>query len=230
MHGEFDQYIDQYRDNLDKALSLSGESSTFFAQYKADKLREWLPERVYQAQKILDFGCGDGVMTNFVSQYFPNASVYGVDPSAKSVEVAQRSFKHINFSVNSEVEDTLPFEPDTFDIIFAAGAFHHIAFDKHHKYLEELDRIIKPSGCIVLFELNPLNPLTTLTFKRNPIDQYATMLTPWYAHKLAQRYGKATLKFYCFFPKIFKFLRPTERFLTKLPLGALYAVLISRQG
>ena len=86
-----------------------------------------------------------------------------------------------------------------------------------------------PFNCIVLFELNPLNPLTVLTFKRNPIDQNATMLKPWYAYHLAKNYGNAEIKFYCFFPKILKWLRPTERFLTKLPFGALYATIIKKQ-
>ena len=41
---EFDNYIKNYRQNLNQSLALSGETSGFFALYKAKKLREWLPE------------------------------------------------------------------------------------------------------------------------------------------------------------------------------------------
>lgn len=229
MKQEFDEYIESYRSNCDKALRLSGESSAFFAEYKAKKLAEWLPEKVTQkSAKILDFGCGDGEMTNFVQQTFPNAKLYGTDPSPKSIEQAKNSFKNIQFSINSDENTSLCYESKTFDVIFSAGVFHHIPFEKHESYIRELIRIMRPGGSLVIFELNPLNPLTVLTFKRNPIDKYAKMMWPGYTKKLLKNHGKAVTKFYCFYPKIFKFLRFTEPYLTKFPLGALYATITQR--
>lgn len=228
MHGEFDHYIQGYRPNLDKALSLSGESSTFFAHYKAQKLASWLSSLRNRAITILDFGCGDGLMTHFVQQQFPQAQVHGCDPSSKSIEVAQSNFSTIHFKVSSDQECTLPYDNETFDLIFAAGSFHHIPFTMHEGYLQELRRICKKHATIVLFELNPLNPLTTYTFKHNPIDQHATMLKPWYAYRLAQQYSRCTsLKFYCFYPRLLRWLRWTEPGMTKIPFGALYAVIMS---
>lgn len=89
---EFDQYAKQYRELLDKNLWLSGESSTFFAEYKALKLKEWLPELVKTPITILDFGCGDGLMTSFIASLFPTATVFGVDPSSESIEVARMAY------------------------------------------------------------------------------------------------------------------------------------------
>jgi len=225
---EFDSYIDKYRPNLDNQLWLSGESSTFFAKYKANKLKEWFPELVLQKQKILDFGCGDGVMTNFTSDIFKNAEVYGVDPSPKSIEEAQETFTHIKFTVNSDQTTQIDYPDNTFDLIFVAGAFHHIPFSMHQGYVQELNRIAKPNGKIIIFELNPLNPLTVFTFKRNPIDQNATMLKPWYGKKLGKKFGKTKVNFYCFFPRMLRRLRFFEKYLTKLPIGALYAIIISK--
>lgn len=230
MKTEFDHYIKDYRKNLDDALALSGESSIFFADYKALKLKEWLPERANIPQAILDFGCGDGVMTSFVRIHFPHATLYGVDPSSKSIQSAQKSFPTMNFSVNYDEKPDLDFPDHSFDIIFAAGAFHHIPFEKHQGYLQEISRILKRDGVFVMFELNPFNPLTTRTFKRNPIDYNACMLKPAYAQKICHtsfQGKKSSLKFYCFFPRAFKILRPLETYLTKLPLGALYAVVIT---
>lgn len=228
MKQEFDKYIDGYRSNCDKSLSLSGETSAFFAEYKAQKLAEWFPKRVSASIKILDFGCGDGTMTNYVRKTFSKAKVYGVDPSPKSIEEAKSSFEEIHFSINSEEKEDLEFKNGTFDLIFSAGVFHHIPFEKHSSCLHELARILKPDGHLVIFELNPLNPLTVLTFKRNPIDQHAKMMWPWYTQRLAKKIGKSETKYYCFYPKFCSWLRPTEPYLTKLPFGALYATIISR--
>ena len=231
MKAEFDCYIQDYRKNLDKSLELSGESSTYFAQYKAAKLKEWLPKSFAQAQKILDFGCGDGMMTAFVADLFPQATVYGVDPSPQSINVAQQKYPKLIFSTNYDEKPDLNFADETFDMVFAAGAFHHIPFDRHDGYAKEIYRVLKPSGHFVMFELNPYNPLTARTFRRNPIDQNATMLLPAYAKNVLKKCmpsAQIDLKFYCFYPRIFKYLRFTERFMTKVPLGALYATIVKK--
>ncbi len=224
---EFDKYIKNYRENLDKSLWLSGESSTFFAEYKAAKLKEWFPLQAQQEQTILDFGCGDGLMTSFVNVFFPKANVYGVDPSSESINVAHMAYPNITFSVS---DTQIEFEDHFFDMIFTAGAFHHIPFIEHEHYLSEIYRILKPGGYFILFELNPLNPLTAFTFKRNPIDKNAKMMFPWYSKKLLTMFGNPSIKFYCFFPRLLRKLRFLEPYLTQIPLGALYAIIVQKKS
>ena len=228
MKKEFDQYIEGYRSNCDRSLRLSGETSAYFAEYKAQKLAEWVPS-LSAAAKLLDFGCGDGMMTHYVKKNFPKAELFGVDSSPKSIKEAQTNFDGITFSVNSEEHPQLDFKTHFFDLIFSAGVFHHIPFKNHDSYLQELIRVLKPEGHLVIFELNPLNPLTVLIFKRNPIDRHAKMMSPSYTKHLTQKYGKSQLKFYCFYPKIFSWLRSTEPYLTKVPFGALYAIITRKE-
>lgn len=220
---EFDAYIHQYRSNLDKALSLSGESSEFFAQYKAQKLFDWMKKKIPAQSHLLDFGCGDGIMTQFVKRAFPRAKVYGIDPSPKSIAQAKEQFAEIEFSTNSEETQQIEFQDGFFDLVFTAGVMHHIPFEKHAGYIQEMHRILKPQGYLVIFELNPMNPLTVLTFKRNPIDQNAKMMWPWYSKKLTTGWAKNQIKYYCFFPRFLNWMRPFEPMLTRLPVGALYA-------
>lgn len=225
---EFDNYIDSYRTTCDKYVGLSGENSTFFAEYKAKKLYTWLPEYHDKECSILDFGCGDGMMTSFVKKFFPVANVTGVDPSAKSIEQARELYNNISFQETDGI--TLQLPDSSFDVIFAAGAFHHIDFADHEQHMKELYRVLKPGGRFVMFELNSYNPLTVYTFKRNPIDQHATMMSPKYGLNLVNKFGPSQIKFYCFFPKFLGALRGMEDYMTKIPLGALYAVISSKKA
>ena len=77
MKQEFDSYIDNYRRNCDRVLIFSGESSNSIALYKAQKLQEWFPHLQDARIRLLDFGCGDGVMTAYVSKAFVNAKIIG---------------------------------------------------------------------------------------------------------------------------------------------------------
>ncbi|HEX2978581.1 MAG TPA: class I SAM-dependent methyltransferase [Candidatus Babeliales bacterium] len=226
---EFDQFAQNYRENLDKSLSLSGESSSYFAELKVRKLAEWFPGIIDKKIVILDFGCGDGMMTGYMANYFKNAEIYGADPSPKSIEIAQKKYPKLHFFISSDSSTQLDFVDGMFDIICAAGAFHHIPFDMHQGYMDEIARVLKPGGSFVLFELNPLNPLTVRTFNNNPIDQNAKMLTPWYAYRLTNSRGRSKIKFYCFFPSVLRWLRFTEKFLAKIPCGALYAVIMQKK-
>jgi ubiquinone/menaquinone biosynthesis C-methylase UbiE len=162
-------------------------------------------------------------MTSFVKQLFPLADIVGVDPSAKSIECAQELSKNITFAETDGC--TLNYPDSTFDIVYAAGVFHHIPFEDHHNHLKQLFRVLKPGGRFVMFELNPINPLTVLTFKRNPIDQNAKVMTPWYSNSLLKSYGTHKIKFYCFFPSFLAKLRRLEPYMTKVPFGALYATI-----
>jgi hypothetical protein len=59
------------------------------------------------------------------------------------------------------------------------------------------------------------------------------MLYPSYARAvMSEALPRCTLttKYYCFYPRVFKYLRWTERFMTKIPVGALYAVIAQLNG
>lgn len=227
MKAEFDKFAKNYRTTHTAPLALTGESSEFFTEYKAEKLAEWLPEFFKGTPTaILDFGCGDGLMTEKVQKQFPQTKLYGCDPSPESIKVAQKNHPDITFEVSEA--DVSCFEDEQFDVIFAAGVFHHIPFSEHAGYIQDLYRILTKNGVLILFELNPFNPGTQYIFKHTPMDANATMLTPQYTRKLLQPYGNTKVKFYGFFPHFLRGLRCTEKFLTSIPLGGLYASFLKK--
>jgi ubiquinone/menaquinone biosynthesis C-methylase UbiE len=226
-HHEFDDFIKNYRNNADQHVAISGESSAFFARYKVEKLAEWRPNLVSQELSILDYGCGDGLMTACFEAIFPKASVHGIDPSLKSIEVARKNYKNLLFA---HLEgDAMPYESDSFDLISAAGVFHHIPFEEHDKWLTEIFRVLRPGGTFVLFELNPFNPLTQYVFRTSPVDRDAQMVYPGYASRVLRQYGsELEYKYYFFFPSFLKWMRRFEAYMTKIPFGGLYAVIVRK--
>jgi len=220
---EFDNCIKNYRQNLDKSLSLSGETSNFFAEYKAKKLLGWLPNLYNKKINILDFGCGDGTMASYVSKLFPQAKIKGIDISQESIYCAKKKFPTINFYCTENLN-----EKNSYDLIYSAGVFHHIEFKNHKNILKKIFNNLKINGYFVLFELNPYNILTRRTFKKCPIDKNATMLSPKYSNDILLKFGKISTKYYFFFPAFLKVIRPIEKYLTKIPIGALYATIVQK--
>jgi len=225
---EFDEYIKNYRLNLNKSLSLSGETSDFFAQYKAKKLRSWFSNLANKPATILDYGCGDGSMANYVAKQFSHATVHGIDPSKLSIEYAAERYPSVQFTTMEQ--NKINYQSQTFDLIYAAGVFHHISFSEHNYFFYQIMHILKPGGHFVLFELNPYNPLTKLTFKRCPIDKNRIMLSPHYAKKFLSTAGTVKTTYYCFFPAFLKKLRCIEKYFTWLPIGALYACIVQKRA
>lgn len=226
---EFDEFAKDYRVEQSKYYAAyTKDTSEFFAELKIQKLLSWLPELSGRTgMSILDYGCGDGYMTSVLARYLPGNMLYGTDPSAQSIEIAQKLHPHIAFDC---IEETVvPYADHRFDLICTAGVFHHIPFDEHGLWLDELMRILKPNGRLVMFELNPLNPLTRYIFKYHPMDQQATMLTPWYARRLLGKFGKVSVRFYYFFPSWLRFLRVIDPLFERwCPISGLYAVILKR--
>jgi hypothetical protein len=93
--------------------------------------------------------------------------------------------------------------------------------------MTELRRICRPSGLVVCFEHNPLNPITQLVVRTTPIDRTAILL---HDAKMQQAFVCAGLKevarrYILFGPKpIDRRLARFRRWLQQVPLGAQYLV------
>lgn len=214
-----------YENNLRKSRAISGDAATFFAEYQAQKLAAWFPEKLNAPIAILDFGCGDGLMTSFVQHIFVNATLYGVDPSAEHIALAKDMYEGIHFTLSDE---KLDFPDNIFDLIYATEVFHHIPREYHARYCAELLRVLKPGGTLVIFELNPLNGATFYRVKTDPHEKDAYLMTPWRLQRLLKPYGPTTIRFYDFFPNFLSSLRSLEPYLSWLPFGALYAISVRK--
>ena len=86
-----------------------------------------LSKQTLQEQKIktiLDLGCGDGKITQELSQMFTYAQVHGVDPSPSMIEHAKNMYSN-NPNLHFEMQSAEEYKPKhAFDLITAFHSFH----------------------------------------------------------------------------------------------------------
>jgi ubiquinone/menaquinone biosynthesis C-methylase UbiE len=218
---EFDHFANDYREIHNQNLKLSGVTSDYFSEHKIQILKE---NEQIESINFLDFGCGDGNSAIHFYNYFPNSIYNGIDISSESINVA-KSLATNNSNFQTFDGMNIPFEDNTFDVIFTACVFHHIDFKLHHNLFKEIYRVLKPGGKFYIFEHNPWNPVTRHIVNTCPFDADAVLLSPTYTKNILNKVFKNhSTNFILFFPrhKFFSLFIKLEKFLCKLPLGGQY--------
>ena len=217
---------EQYADMLNRGISLSGEDQLFFIRNRVADMCGRLP-REFTPRRILDFGCGIGVATEYLASTFPNAEVAGVDTAAKAISYARD--RHAGPRLRYETLDWLDGAGD-FDLCYCNGVFHHIPPAARANAVALVYRALLPGGYFALFENNPLNVGTRMVMKRIPFDRDAVTLYPWELVKLLSQAGfhVSSVRSLFYFPRALAMLRFTEPYLARLPLGAQYYALAKK--
>src|SRR5258708_19639964 len=114
---------EQYAEMLDKGIHLSGEDQFYFIEGRLRDLLARLPSG-FNPQRILDFGCGIGSTSKYLSELFPDAQVLGVDTAAPAIKYAREH--HATSQVRFDTIHQLPTE-GSFDLAYCNGVFHHIS-------------------------------------------------------------------------------------------------------
>jgi SAM-dependent methyltransferase len=221
---EFDRFAESYETLHRDNIRLSGEDPDYFARYKIEAVaRLWAKEGLPKPKTILDFGTGVGNALPHLARYFAGARISGVDVSPGSLDVAQRRFPNIAELTLYDGE-TLPFETGSQDLIFSACVFHHIDAAAHVALLAELKRALSPDGRLVIFEHNPINPVTQYIVATCPFDEDAVLIG---AGEFKARQRQAGLRrvravYTGYFPHALRALRPLENWVGAAPFGAQY--------
>ncbi len=101
-------------------------------------------------KKLLDLGCGPGIYAEILKKR--GASVWGVDISAKEIDIAKANTKGVDFRVGSAYN--IPFKSNYFDIVVSALAVEY--FDKLDLAFSEITRVLKKNGTFIFSVGNPV--------------------------------------------------------------------------
>lgn len=221
---EFDKYARDYLETHERNVRISGETPEYFARYKIDEVRRlWSQTGLPEPRAVLDFGAGVGNSLPHLADRFPDAHLTALDVSTESLAVAMRRFPKIADFVCQAGPD-IPLAPGSFDLIFSSCVFHHIDAAEHIRTFEKLKRLLSPAGRMIIFEHNPLNPVTRHIVAGCEFDEDAVLIPAgvFKARQQAAGFAKVAVRYTGFFPGPLRRLRPLERFLTAVPIGAQY--------
>ena len=137
---------------------------------------------LHSSLSALDVACGTGDMA--VSLAKRGCTVTGVDLSEEMLAIAKQKTASANFQFsifNFQLAnaEALPFEDATFDAVtcaFGVRNFVHL-----EKGLNEMQRVLKPAGMMVILELaTPDNPVV-----RPFYNLYTRHIIPWLGNRIA---------------------------------------------
>lgn len=219
---DFDDYADRYEQMLQDQLAFFSNDRGYFSEYKVDLARSICKP---SPQRVLDFGCGIGLSLPYLQRYFSEARIFASDLSRKSLEYVQQHWPEVAVLRDDELD------AQSFDLIFISGVVHHVPPEQRKPLFERLGRLLAPQGRLIVFDHNPFNPVTRHMVSTCPFDEDAVLLRLSDMKRLVRGSARLSVKEsgYClFFPQGLRFLRPTERLMTWLPMGGQYFVMAQK--
>ncbi len=113
-----------------------------------DHIRAGLPSIDNLA--VMDFGCSSGrVLRHFLPEMREHGwKLTGVDVSARRIEWMRRNFPPEFQVYTGSVLPMLPFESNSFDVIYGLSVFTHMKF-LWDTWLLEMRRVLKPGGLLI---------------------------------------------------------------------------------
>ena len=104
-------------------------------------------------EEVLDVGCGTG-RALFLLREKCGASIRlcGVDPSEDMIQIAESKNTSRNSGIQFKVGvgERLEFEDNRFDLVVSSLTFHHLPIDVKQKTAQEIYRVLKPSGKVMI--------------------------------------------------------------------------------
>jgi len=123
-------------------------------QHNWQEISDIIVNYVSKDSNILDIGCGNGRLV----QNIPSESKYtGLDISPKLISKAKAKHPTHNFVTGDIL--ALPFQDNSFDIVFAIASFHHIpSVEFRIKTINEITRVLNKDGIFVMTNWNLYQP------------------------------------------------------------------------
>jgi ubiquinone/menaquinone biosynthesis C-methylase UbiE len=117
----------------------------------------------------------------------------------------------------------LPYGDGELDVVFAVCVLHHVDPPDRPALVAEMARVTRPGGLTLVFEHNPLNPLTRRVVRDCAFDEGVQLLGRREPERLYRGAGLTVLatEYLLFVPWRADVI---ERRLTRLPFGAQYVV------
>ena len=99
-------------------------------------------------ERVLDVGCGTGLLLERLQSAVPGARLVGVDPVPEMLTIAHRRLPMLGTNLRQAAAERLPFADGSFDAVVSASVFHYVR--QPNVAMRETWRVLRPGGRLVL--------------------------------------------------------------------------------
>jgi SAM-dependent methyltransferase len=136
IRSEYELHLSKHDPNSPEAAHWVGKDKT------------WLRSRILTevdelgGMRLLDFGCGNGLLVDFLNENGCQCEYYGWDISDAMIEVAKKRHPEVTFSVVDILKDDITRFSGFFDYVLASGVFYiktrNTRSELHKKWIETI--------------------------------------------------------------------------------------------
>ncbi len=123
-------------------------------------LDHFIRKHFVRGTKVLHAGCGSGQVDQGAARW---VRLSALDISIKALEIYKKTNPTVRDIAHGDIFN-IPYQPETFDGIYNLGVMEHFTVEEIGRILKEFDRILKPSGKMVIL-VPPENGLSVIFLK-----------------------------------------------------------------
>lgn len=116
---------------------------------------------IQPGQRVLDLGCGTGLLTRMVKQSAPEARVTGLDGDEEVLAIARDKSRGTNIQWDHALAFNMPYQDNSFDVVVSSFVTHHLTSADKLRAFQEVRRVLRPDGWFHIVDFGP--PFNILT-------------------------------------------------------------------
>jgi ubiquinone/menaquinone biosynthesis C-methylase UbiE len=116
---------------------------------------------IQRGQRVLDLGCGTGLLTIMIKQSVPEAHVTGLDADEEVLKIARDKSHGADIQWDHAFAFDMPYPDQSFDAVVSSFVTHHLTGADKLRAFREVHRVLHPDGCFHILDFGP--PFNLLT-------------------------------------------------------------------
>lgn len=123
-----------------------------------EQLEKFVPKK----GKILDLGCGYGILSNYLAFCSPARTILGVDTDLEKIKYANRGLKNVSIDLG----DATKMKIENLDCVILHDVLHHLgSFKQQEVLIADCKKMLNKNGSLLIIEVDK-NPFWKLVLGR----------------------------------------------------------------
>ncbi|KKU52138.1 MAG: hypothetical protein UX74_C0015G0010 [Parcubacteria group bacterium GW2011_GWA2_47_10b] len=112
--------------------------------------------RVPPADRVVEMGCGRGMLSVLLSVSGRVKNILGIDVSESAISVAKDAARTLNTGIDfCHVSSFADWPQDTFDVVLCIDTLHHIPPEEQREFMRRLGGLCAHGGTLILEDIPP---------------------------------------------------------------------------